>query len=161
MQVFANIEDLTEDGSEARQMRRENRDEYLDPITKELMNDPVKCTDGKTYDRFAVINYNLTQKRPLIIVCDDQYMRRKLFDKFPLDSGEKKCSSLRQTYRDEALRLGRICPNAEALTMVTNVLQWAPEDRECLELSDELEEAVYLQERLLVPYEGCPVCYGQ
>lgn len=140
-QVLANLEELTEEGSSARSTPREDDLEYyLDPITRQVMCDPVKCTDGETYDRFSVFRYNLNQKNPLVIACDDIKVRRKLFQTFSEQGAERKFHGLRGWYRDNALAsANRRHSAAEALAMINNVLQWAPNDTECLEINNLLK----------------------
>lgn len=143
LQVLANLENLTDEGSSSRQTAPEDdRDEYLDPFTKELMSDPVKCTDGQTYDRFSVFQYNLSQKTPLVIACDDLNVRRMLFQRFANEDVEIKFRSSRKAYRDQAFEVANKGHSAEAATMLKNVLQWAPNDVECLKKIQELKDDI-------------------
>ncbi|CAM6100512.1 unnamed protein product [Calypogeia fissa] len=145
--VLANLEDLTyvEESSAGRTSRQseDDREEYLDPFTLQLINDPVKCTDGRTYDRFSVFQYNLTtQREKLVIACDDLNMRSILFERYATEDVESNFHSLRKAYRDKALELANKGQSAEALAMLKNVLQWAPNDTECLKKKAKLEEAI-------------------
>ncbi|CAM6089938.1 unnamed protein product [Calypogeia fissa] len=144
--VLANLEDLTYEESSAGRPRRQSeddREEYLDPFTMQLINDPVKCTDGRTYDRFSVFQYNLTTKREkLVIACDDLNMRSILFERYATEDVESNFHSLRKAYRDKALELANKGQSAEALAMLENVVQWAPNDAECLKTKARLEKAI-------------------
>lgn len=143
MQVLANLEELTGDETGERSSTTptppEDTDKFLDPITKQLMNDPVKCTDGVTYDRFSVFQRNLTHKQPLVIASDDLELRRELFEKFRAEGVEANFRNVRKSYRDEALVLAQEGDRKKALTMLENVVQWAPEDSWCQELRDQLK----------------------
>ncbi|CAM6089935.1 unnamed protein product [Calypogeia fissa] len=147
--VLANLEDLTDESSSMRRPPPEDdRDEYLDPFTKDLMCDPVKCTDGHTYDRFSVFQYNLTTTRePMVIACDDLNMRTMLFQRFANEGVGSKFHSLRKEYREIALEVANKGHSAEALAMLKNVLQWAPDDTECLQKADEIKKELAAEEQ--------------
>ncbi|CAM6093102.1 unnamed protein product [Calypogeia fissa] len=108
---------------------------YEDPITCDTMCDPVKCNDGRTYDRWTVIDNELTQspftRRSFSIVVDDVDVRSWLFSTFP--EQEAQFLSKRIDYRAKALHHLRDQPleMMAAVQMLKNVLQWAPEDTEC------------------------------
>ncbi|CAM6087630.1 unnamed protein product [Calypogeia fissa] len=108
---------------------------YEDPITCDTMCDPVKCNDGRTYDRWTVIDNGLTQspftRRSFSIVVDDVDVRSWLFSTFP--EQEAQFVSKRIDYRAKALHHLRDHPLEiiVAVQMLKNVLQWAPEDTEC------------------------------
>ncbi|CAM6087623.1 unnamed protein product [Calypogeia fissa] len=108
---------------------------YEDPITCDTMCDPVKCNDGRTYDRWTVIDNGLTQspftRRSFSIVVDDMDVRSWLFSTFP--EQEAQFVSKRIDYRAKALQHLRDHPLevTVAVQMLKNVLQWAPEDTEC------------------------------
>ncbi|KAL2645146.1 hypothetical protein R1flu_012733 [Riccia fluitans] len=110
-------------------------DEFRDPITEELICDPVKGSDGFTYDRWTILVNGITisffTKEPLSIVCDDINVRRRLFHKFQSLQVEKKFAEKRQEYRSLSLELEKNGHDAEALEMLENVLKWAPRDSEC------------------------------
>ncbi|KAL2645145.1 hypothetical protein R1flu_012732 [Riccia fluitans] len=110
-------------------------EEFRDPITKDLMCDPVKGSDGFTYDRWTILDNGITispfTKEPLSIVCEDINVRRRLFHKFQSLQVEKKFTEKRQEYRSLSLELEKNGHEAEALEMLENVLKWAPRDSEC------------------------------
>ncbi|KAL3682524.1 hypothetical protein R1sor_000546 [Riccia sorocarpa] len=119
-----------------------------DPITKEIMVDPVKGSDGYTYDRWTIVDNDLVVSpitgKPLSIVCDDCTLRSWLFTKFHDQKLEEKFRGLREEYRRTTLDLVTEGHDAEALERLENVLKWAPQDSECQELhrklSSRLEE---------------------
>ncbi|CAM6093097.1 unnamed protein product [Calypogeia fissa] len=108
---------------------------YEDPITCDTMCDPVKCYDGRTYDRWTVIDNGLTKspftRRPFSIAVDDMDVRSLLFSSFPEQETQFVCK--RTNYRAKALQHLRYHPLEVkvAVQMLKNVLQWAPEDTEC------------------------------
>ncbi|CAM6087629.1 unnamed protein product [Calypogeia fissa] len=108
---------------------------YEDPITCDTMCDPVKCYDGRTYERWTVIDNGLTKspftRRPFSIAVDDVDVRSSLFSSFPEQVA--KFVSKRSNYRAKALQQLRSHPLEVqvAVQMLKNVLQWAPEDIEC------------------------------
>ncbi|CAM6087618.1 unnamed protein product [Calypogeia fissa] len=108
---------------------------YEDPITCDTMCDPVKCDDGRTYDRWTVIDNGLTKspftRRRFCILVDDVDVRSWLFSTFP--EQEAQFLSKRVNYRAKALQYLRNHPLEVkvAVQMLKNVLQWAPEDKEC------------------------------
>ncbi|KAL2645114.1 hypothetical protein R1flu_012701 [Riccia fluitans] len=110
-------------------------EEFRDPITEELMCDPVKGSDGFTYDRWTILDNAISRspntQEPLSIVCDDINVRRRLFHKFRSLQVEKKFAEKRQEYRSLSLELEKNGHDAEALEMLENVLKWAPRDSEC------------------------------
>lgn len=125
-------------------------DDYLDPITAALMIDPVKCADGETYDRLTVFRNNVTQRKQLVILCDDESVRRRLFKRFRAQDIESRFYSQRKVYRDEAFDLANRGHRGEALTMLKNVLQWAPNDKECREKRDELQLQLDAEQKKVV-----------
>ncbi|KAL3697314.1 hypothetical protein R1sor_011390 [Riccia sorocarpa] len=110
-------------------------EEFYDPITTELMCDPVKGSDGFTYDRWTILDNEIYQspmtQEPLSIVCDDVNVRRRLFHKFPNHGLEVKFKEKREEYRRQTLELARDGHDAEALERLENVLTWSKEDSEC------------------------------
>ncbi|KAL2641764.1 hypothetical protein R1flu_009351 [Riccia fluitans] len=63
---------------------------YHDPITCDIMCDPVKATDNRTYDRWTLIGHaeymtksSFDRSVNLHIVLDDIDVRSRLFQKFP------------------------------------------------------------------------------
>ncbi|KAL3694366.1 hypothetical protein R1sor_008017 [Riccia sorocarpa] len=116
-------------------------EEFYDPITCELMCDPVKGSDGRTYDRWTIIDNDITQSpfdprndRPFEILCDDINVRGRLFKKFHATGVETKFRERRQAYRNQAFQLAKDGHDAEALVALENVLMWAYNDRVCQEL---------------------------
>lgn len=107
---------------------------YQDPLTWETMIDPVKCNDGRTYDRWTIIDNKVTRgpfdnRDPFEIVCDDVDVRGRLFEKFP--EQETCYLNLRGTYRDEAFKKLEQQEYPEAIKMLDNVLKWAESDAQC------------------------------
>ncbi|CAM6093096.1 unnamed protein product [Calypogeia fissa] len=108
---------------------------YEDPITCDMMCDPVKCNDGRTYDRWTVIDNGLTKspftRRGFCILVDDVDVRSWLFSTSP--EQEAQFLSKRVSYRAKALQYLRNHPLEVkvAVQMLKNVRQWAPEDKEC------------------------------
>ncbi|CAM6117896.1 unnamed protein product [Calypogeia fissa] len=108
-------------------------DWYADPITWDTMCDPVKCSDGVTYDRWTLINNGIRKSpfdRSLInILCDDIDVRRRLFR--ASSQLEAKFRALRKSYRDKALQSARALQFEDAIEKLNTVLMWAPSDTEC------------------------------
>lgn len=130
-----------EDDEQSTVTNADDDEEFNDPITCELMCDPVKGTDGRTYDRWTIIDNDLTRSpfdqsksKPFRIECDDINVRGRLFKKYP--EAEALFRELRHDYRKEAMKLARGGHDAEALVMLENVLKWADDDSECFELRD-------------------------
>ncbi|KAL3682496.1 hypothetical protein R1sor_000518 [Riccia sorocarpa] len=113
-----------------------------DPVTKEIMIDPVKGSDGYTYDRWTIVNNNLVvspfTRESLSIVCDDVTLRSWLFTKFHSQKLEEKFLRLREEYRRTTLDLVREGHDGEALERLEHVLKWAPKDSECQQLQREI-----------------------
>ncbi|KAL2633352.1 hypothetical protein R1flu_004831 [Riccia fluitans] len=127
-------------------------DEFYDPITCELMCDPVKGSDGRTYDRWTIIDNDITQSpfdprndRPFEILCDDINVRGRLFKKFHATGVETKFRERRQAYRNQAFQLTKDGHDAEALIALENVLKWAYNDKVCQELRDAIAPRVNRQ----------------
>ncbi|CAM6092395.1 unnamed protein product [Calypogeia fissa] len=109
---------------------------YEDPIIWDKMCDPVMCSDGRTYDRWTIVDKGLTRspydrKTTFSILCDNIDVRSKLFEAFP--EQELQFRERRKKYREEALQHARAYPNeiADAMEKLTNVLKWLPLDIEC------------------------------
>ncbi|BFI30749.1 hypothetical protein MPTK2_3g15210 [Marchantia polymorpha subsp. ruderalis] len=139
--VLANLDPVVpmEDDEQSTVINADDDEDINDPITWELMCDPVKGTDGRTYDRWTIINNYLTrspfdQSKPFRIECDDINVRGRLFRKYP--KAEDKFLERRHDYRKKAMKLARGGHDAEALVMLENVLKWADDDSECLDLRD-------------------------
>ncbi|KAL3682495.1 hypothetical protein R1sor_000517 [Riccia sorocarpa] len=117
-------------------------DLIYDPLTKEIMVDPVKGSDGYTYDRWTIINKDLLvspfTREPLSIVCDDINLRRWLFAKFRAEKLEEKFLEMREKYRRTTLDLVQDGQDGEALERLEHVLKWARQDSECQELRREI-----------------------
>ncbi|KAL3677739.1 hypothetical protein R1sor_020695 [Riccia sorocarpa] len=118
---------------------------YHDPITWEIMCDPVKASDRRTYDRWTLIHHAREMKLSpfdrspnLQIVFDDIDVRSRLFQKFP--EQEQMFHQLRHKYRQEALLKANEywCDPAEVLVMLDHVLAWSENDEDCLEKRNEM-----------------------
>lgn len=107
----------------------------MDPLTYERMCDPVKCNDGRTYDRWTIVDRDLVRcpydsnLKCFGILVDDLTVRRRLFEEYP--EQEDMFGTRRTSYRDEALRHSQNREFNEAIKKLSNVLKWAPMDRIC------------------------------
>ncbi|KAL3685419.1 hypothetical protein R1sor_003441 [Riccia sorocarpa] len=114
--------------------------------TEDLMWDPVKATDGFTYDRWTIVEnddhpdhrslpdgLSPFTRAPLSILCDDVTVRQRLFtmEKYSKENIEKRCKEMREKYRTKTLELVMDNQDGEALERLEHVLQWAPEDEVC------------------------------
>ncbi|KAI5057856.1 hypothetical protein GOP47_0027871 [Adiantum capillus-veneris] len=113
---------------------------YEDPITWEIMCDPVKATDGHTYDRWTILRkpchmatspFRPDDLRPFHIATDDIDVRSRLFHKFP--EQESQFRAKHAAYRDAALHEAQVGHFADSVSMLRHVLEWAPHDVECNE----------------------------
>ncbi|KAI5057301.1 hypothetical protein GOP47_0027316 [Adiantum capillus-veneris] len=113
---------------------------YEDPITWEIMCDPVKATDGHTYDRWTILRkrchmatspFRPDDLRPFNIATDDIDVRSRLFHKFP--EQESQFRSKRAAYRNAALHEAQVGHFADSVSMLRHVLEWDPHDVECSE----------------------------
>ncbi|KAI5057300.1 hypothetical protein GOP47_0027315 [Adiantum capillus-veneris] len=113
---------------------------YEDPVTWEIMCDPVKATDGHTYDRWTILRkpchmatspFRPDDLRPFHIATDDIDVRSRLFHKFP--EQESQFRAKRAAYRDAALHEAQAGHFADSVSMLRHVLEWAPHDVECSE----------------------------
>ncbi|KAL2641527.1 hypothetical protein R1flu_009114 [Riccia fluitans] len=127
-----------------------------DPVyTDDLMWDPVKASDGFTYDRWTIVeNYDHPYHRslpdgrspftrePLSVLCDDVTVRQRLYtmEKFRNENLEKKCKEMREKYRIKTLELVMEGFDGEALERLENLLTWAPEDDECRKHRDAISD---------------------
>ncbi|CAM6092394.1 unnamed protein product [Calypogeia fissa] len=109
---------------------------YEDPLTWEKMCDPAVCSDGRTYDRWTIIDQKMTRSpydrtTTFAIVCDNIDVRSKLFEAFP--EQEVQFRERRKKYREQALKHARSYPDevADAKEKLTNVLKWLPLDIDC------------------------------
>ncbi|OAE25144.1 hypothetical protein AXG93_3217s1610 [Marchantia polymorpha subsp. ruderalis] len=118
---------------------------YHDPITWEVMCDPVKASDRRTYDRWTLIHHASSMKLSpfdrsphLQIIFDDIDVRSRLFQKYP--EQEEIYRTLRSRYRQQALEKanGEDCNPDEVLVMLNHVLAWAENDDECRAKRDEM-----------------------
>ncbi|BBN16722.1 hypothetical protein Mp_7g08740 [Marchantia polymorpha subsp. ruderalis] len=141
--VLANLDPVApmEDDEQSTVTNADDDEDINDPITCELMCDPVKGTDGRTYDRWTIIDNDLTmspfdqsKRKPFRIECDDINVRGRLFKRYP--EAEVLFRKHRHDYRKGSMKLAREGHDAEALVMLENVLKWADDDFECLELRD-------------------------
>ncbi|MCO5608797.1 hypothetical protein L7F22_063014 [Adiantum nelumboides] len=111
---------------------------YQDPVTWDIMVDPVKATDGHTYDRWTIVRgglvkspFTLDDPRPFRIAADDLDVRSRLFHKYP--NQEVQFKAKRAEYRDAALEEAKLEHFGDAAMMLEHVLEWAPHDLECKE----------------------------
>ncbi|KAL3677914.1 hypothetical protein R1sor_020870 [Riccia sorocarpa] len=120
-----------------------------DPIyTDNLMWDPVKASDGMTYDRWTIVEHDdhpdpehrsipngrsPFTRAPLSILCDDVTVRQRLYtiQKFQNEEAERKSTEMRKLYRMKTLELVTEGHDGEALERLEHVLKWAPGDEEC------------------------------
>ncbi|CAM6118948.1 unnamed protein product [Calypogeia fissa] len=107
-----------------------------DPITMDLMCDPVKCNDGRTYCRWTIVEKRMNtspydRNMKLVISCDDITLRSLLFSEF--SDQESKFRERRNQHREEALQHARADPVEleDAIEKLNNVLKWDPRDTEC------------------------------
>lgn len=108
-----------------------------DPITMDIMCDPVKCSDGRTYCRWTILDHYGMNRSPydrnmkLEICCDDISIRSLLFRVFPAQAS--KFRERRDKHREEALQHSRAHPVQleHAIEKLNNVLKWDPGDSEC------------------------------
>ncbi|KAG6550000.1 hypothetical protein Mapa_008512 [Marchantia paleacea] len=142
---------------EVEDKRRQLKDEFLDPVTGELMCDPVKGSDGFTYDRWTFIDDNLTRSHfdrtsdtPLSIACDDVNVRSRLFEKHQSSGVEEMFRDRRRRYREHAIMLAKHrgpYRDSEVLKMLDHVLLWDFDDAECRRLRDARVERLRLPRR--------------
>ncbi|KAL2631997.1 hypothetical protein R1flu_016683 [Riccia fluitans] len=113
--------------------------------TEDLMWDPVKASDGYTYDRWTIVQNDDHHRRslsdgrspfnraPLSVLCDDVTVRQRLYtiEKFRNEGVEKKSKEMREKYRTKTLELVKDGHDGEALERLENLLKWAPDDEEC------------------------------
>lgn len=130
-------------------LKHNNRTWYEDPITWETMCDPVKGTDGYTYDRWTFLRHASSMTRspflgdvqtPFHIAMDDVSVRIRLFNEFP--EQEEKCTVQRASYKEEALQTAHTKPLGEALIMLNSVLMWDPQDEECCSKRDDIQQQI-------------------
>ncbi|KAL3683687.1 hypothetical protein R1sor_001709 [Riccia sorocarpa] len=142
--VLANLEVMKAEveaaAAQAESARRKNSEDEIsewfeDPITGEIMIDPIKCTDGRTYDRWTIIDNNLVKcpydasMLDFHIAFDDIDVRARLFRAFP--EKEQTYRARRQAHRQTALEHVRKGENRDALIKLNQVLQWNSHDEEC------------------------------
>ncbi|KAL2641762.1 hypothetical protein R1flu_009349 [Riccia fluitans] len=135
---------------------------YHDPVTWEIMSDPVKASDRRTYDRWTLIHHaremqlSPFDKTPrLQIVFDDIDVRSRLFQKFP--EQEQIFYQLRHKYRQEALEKANdnYCDQSEVLVMLDHVLAWSENDEECLEKRKEILMRMKMVEEMGIDIPTC------
>ncbi|KAL3677916.1 hypothetical protein R1sor_020872 [Riccia sorocarpa] len=123
-----------------------------DPLyTDDLMWDPVKASDGLTYDRWTIVEHDdhpdhrsipdgrsPFTRAALSILCDDVTVRQRLYtvQKFQKEEAERKSTEMRKMYRMTTLDLVMEGHDGEALERLEHVLQWAPGDVECRNYRD-------------------------
>ncbi|CAM6118869.1 unnamed protein product [Calypogeia fissa] len=138
-----------------RQQDSDDDDWYEDPITSEVMCDPVFCSDGFTYNRWTIVDNRLTRSpfdrdmSTFCVVCDDNKTRSRLFRIYP--EQEPKFKERRRKYREEALQHARADPIefGEAIEKLNNVVKWKPLDDECKKMLDTVLSLVSQQESIL------------
>lgn len=114
------------------------------------MVDPVKCTDGRTYDRWTIVDRKLTispfTREKIVIEFDDVDVKQRLFHEF---RGRRElCTARRDKFREQALRgadsklkyrsMPFLSSKQEAIARLEVVLKWAPSDRQCRQALDSL-----------------------
>lgn len=149
-QVIANLEGSKTNEASASQVHQQEEDAsdrwFEDPLTAEIMCDPVKCNDGRTYDRWTVIDNHLVQPPfdhslpGFSIVVDDVDVRRRLFSRFP--EQEEKFRTRRSSHRLEALQHATEAEYGDAVAKLTDVLQWARGDEECSRKLEEVQRTL-------------------
>ncbi|CAM6118867.1 unnamed protein product [Calypogeia fissa] len=130
-------------------------DWYDDPIVLDMMCDPVKCSDGRTYDRWTIVDNKLSKSpfdsslTTFSILCDDITTRSRLFAAYP--EQETKFRERRGKYREEALQHARADPIEfeDAIEKLNNVVKWEPLDVECNEMLDTVVSLASQQESVL------------
>lgn len=124
---------------------------YEDPLIWEKMCDPVVCSDGRTYDRWTIINAGIRKSPfdPSIpafdILVDNIDLRSRLFENYP--EQELTFRELRKKYKNQALQHVRSSPIEveNALEKLSNVLKWLPLDKECQMEHDRILQLVSQQ----------------
>ncbi|KAG0568750.1 hypothetical protein KC19_6G043000 [Ceratodon purpureus] len=116
---------------------REQNEWCLDPITAELMIDPVMASNGHTYCRWTIIDKDMTKdpfnpEEDLTIMVDNLSIRRELFEAHP--EQHPKFLQRRLEYRCNALSLARNEWLGDAVVALQNVLRWNKNDKECAEV---------------------------
>ncbi|KAI5057293.1 hypothetical protein GOP47_0027308 [Adiantum capillus-veneris] len=131
---------------------------YEDPVTWEIMCDPVKATDGHTYDRWTILRkpchmvmspFRPDDLRPFHIATDDIDVRSRLFHKFP--EQESQFRAKRAAYRDAALHEAQLGRFADSVSMLRHVLDWAPHDVECSEKLQYVQRQMRAASGKLIP----------
>ena len=118
---------------------------YEDPITAELMIDPVVASNGDTYCRWTIIDNDMKRnpvnlEEALTIVVDNLIIRRGLFEAFP--EQYVKFQQRRQQYRLQALSRVSDGMLADAEVALQNILQWNKNDKQCAELLVQVRRAL-------------------
>ncbi|KAG6557344.1 hypothetical protein Mapa_001272 [Marchantia paleacea] len=142
--VLANLEVMRaeQESQRSRPTEDEMSEWFEDPITGEIMSDPIKCTDGRTYDRWTIIDNHLVKcpydssMLDFRIAFDDIDVRARLFRAFP--EKEQTYRSRRQAHKLKALDHARKGEHREALTKLNQVLQWNSHDEECKAKRDQV-----------------------
>ncbi|KAI5057297.1 hypothetical protein GOP47_0027312 [Adiantum capillus-veneris] len=131
---------------------------YEDPVTWEIMCDPVKATDGHTYDRWMILRkpchmamspFRPDDLRPFHIATDDIDVLSRLFHKFP--EQESQFRAKRAAYRDAALHEAQLGHFADSVSMLRHVLDWAPHDVECSEKLQYVQRQMRAASGKLIP----------
>ncbi|CAM6084060.1 unnamed protein product [Calypogeia fissa] len=139
----------------ARPQDNDDDDWYEDPILTHIMCDPVNCSDGRTYDRWTIVDHKLSKSpfdpslTTFSILCDDITTRSRLFTAYP--EQETIFRERRRQYREEALQHARADPIEfeDAIEKLNNVLKWRPLDVECEKTLTTVLSLVSQQESVL------------
>lgn len=141
MKVLGDLERAEEERRAAQQVRLAASNKwYRDPITGEIMCDPVKASDRRTYDRWTLLDTKCSTNLSLSVVFDDIDVRSRLFQKFP-DLAQK-FKARRNEYRAQALDKASQGRWREALLMLNHVLAWDEDDSECTARRDDIQRFV-------------------
>ncbi|KAK4050048.1 hypothetical protein OIO90_005238 [Microbotryomycetes sp. JL221] len=102
-----------------------------DPHDQRDMIDPVLASDGLVYDRWTLIEHNLTNTRDttqsLVILGDLVQLREAIYDQFPARRSES--HDKRQAYREETLNLYQRAEHADMWNLINKLshcLLWEP-----------------------------------
>ncbi|KAL2641521.1 hypothetical protein R1flu_009108 [Riccia fluitans] len=154
--VITAVEQLQNAPVEQPQNEYQLEELMYDPIyMNDLMWDPVKASDGRTYDRWTIVeNDNHPDHRslsdgrspftraPLCILCEDVTVRQRLhnMERFRQENLETKCKEMRDKYRTTTVELVLDGQDGEAFERLENLLTWAPEDDECRKHRDAISD---------------------
>jgi len=140
----------------------EDKNIYEDPITTNLMIDPIVTSDGNTYCQWTIIDNNLTKSpfnmdEDLTIVIDNLNFQGGLYEKF-LDQAQI-FQQHRNQYHNHAFSLKAKGLLGSVVLAFHDVLQWDKRDVECIESFEHVQRALqeakekYLQPSVGLSYE--------